>query len=220
MDFTNNNARQNHAIGFYTGFGYNATLASRAQITTVITPGMCFCYDNELYNDYLSSDTRPTGTDYGKLALGPDSTTVNPAYAYSRLITRPATNLLSKFFGVAVGTIMPKAYGSQAVGAGPHEIECAVDGEAVPILLNGDFSSETRVMLTDGQFYGVPWAQTAASTSGGSSPSATNVNSSVDAAILANINSVGRIIAECLVPGNYSSTTLVMCRVYGNRKAF
>lgn len=96
----------------YHGFNYNATLASRTQITTVITQGMFFCLDIEAHEDInVSGGTPPTGTDYGLMSIAtePNAGSVtgnaNAARMLGRVVTKPYTNSLSAFAGVVVGQI-------------------------------------------------------------------------------------------------------------------
>lgn len=149
---------------WYHGFDYNATPGSRAQITTVLAPGMILAHDPEAYTDDYTyqnsgsgSSNLPSGTDYGQMVLYPPAGTTNNARLI-RNVTRPATALLYVPAGVikSIGQDR-RAWGSQSAGAGPQWVELYQSGEVVDVLCTwsgitpavGDW-----VVPTAGSFYG------------------------------------------------------------------
>lgn len=214
-----NNASQCVKSFWYHGFNYNATLASRAQITTVITEGMFFALDIEAHEDInVSGGTPPTGTDYGLMNIKPEPNggsntgTGNAAFALSRVVTKPYTNSLAAFAGVVAGRTNARKWGSQSFGAGPQYLELATGGEVVMCRLNGTFAKYQDIVLSNDSFFGVPWTQTASSYAGVASTG--QIVTGTDAAILANYNLRRYTVGVCLLAGTYDGTQLVPCRIF------
>lgn len=208
-----NNASQCVKTFWYHGFNYNATLASRAQITTVITEGMFFALDIEAHEDInVSGGTPPTGTDYGLMSIKPEpnggsnTSTGNAAFALSRVVTKPYTNSLSAFAGVVTGRTNARKWGSQSYGAGPQYLELATGGEVVMCRLNGTFSKYTEIMLANDSFFGIPWAAVDVTST---------VNQTTVNAALASVRSQHqKTVGVCLLAGTYDGTQLVPCRIF------
>lgn len=173
MHINNYDSGQSSQAYWYHGFTYNATPGSRAQITTVLAPGMILAHDPEAYTDdytYQNAGTGstvlPSGTDYGQMVLQPPAGGgVNPARLI-RNVTRPETELLYVPAGV-IKTIGPdrRVWGSQSAGAGPQWVELFQAGEVVDVLCT--WSSITPavgdwVVPTAGSFYGNIIAQATA----------------------------------------------------------
>lgn len=141
MHINNSDAAQSTHQYWYHGFDFNATPGSRAQITTVILPGMVMAHDPEAYTDdytYQNAGTGtsnlPSGTDYGQMTLQPPAGNgVNQARLI-RNVTRPETAILYLTAGV-VKNIGPdrRVWGSQSVGAGPQWVELYQLGEVAPV---------------------------------------------------------------------------------------
>jgi len=126
---------------WYHGMTYNATAASRAQITTVITPGMIMAIDPEAYTDDFTyqnsgsgSSALPSGTDYGQMVLEPRAGVANPARLV-RNVTRPETAMLYLVAGV-VKYPHPNMvkWGSQSAGAGPQWLSLMTRNEVCDVL--------------------------------------------------------------------------------------
>jgi hypothetical protein len=208
-----NNASACVKTFWYHGFSYNATLASRAQITTVITEGMFFCLDIEAHEDInVSGGTPPTGTDYGTMNIKPEpnagsgTSTGNAAFALSKIVTKPYTNSLSGFAGVVAGRTNARKWGSQSYGAGPQYLELATHGPVVMCRLNGTFSKYTEIMLANDSFFGVPWAAVDVTST---------VNQTTVNAALASVRSQHqKTVGTCLLAGTYDGSQLVPCRIY------
>lgn len=141
MNGNNSDASATIQSYWYHGFDYNATPGSRAQITTVLTPGMVLAHDPEAYTDDFTfqnsgsgSSNLPSGTDYGQMVLNPPAGTTNNARLI-RNVTRPETAILYLIAGV-VKSIGPdrRVWGSQSAGAGPQWVELFQLGEVAPVL--------------------------------------------------------------------------------------
>lgn len=127
---------------WYHGFTFNATPGSRAQITTVILPGMIMAIDPEAYTDdytYQNAGTGstnlPSGTDYGQMVLNPPAGGgVNQARLV-RNVTRPETALLYLSAGVVKNPHPDRrVFGAQSAAAGPQWLELYTGAEVVPVL--------------------------------------------------------------------------------------
>ena len=142
MHINNYDAAQTTHQYWYHGFTYNATPGSRAQITTVILPGMVVAHDPEAYTDDYTfqnagtgSTNLPSGTDYGQMVLNPPAGGGVNQTRLIRNVTRPETALLYLPAGV-VKTVHPdrRVWGAQSAGAGPQWLELFTNAEVAPVL--------------------------------------------------------------------------------------
>lgn len=142
MHINSSDAAQTTHQYWYHGFDYNATPGSRAQITTVIIPGMVMAHDPEAYTDDYAvqnagtgTSNLPSGTDYGQMVLNPPAGGGVNQTRLVRNVTRPETALLYLTAGV-VKTVGQdrRAWGTQSAGAGPQWVELFQLGEVAPVL--------------------------------------------------------------------------------------
>lgn len=207
---------------YYHGFNYNATLASRIQITTVITEGMFFCIDPEAHNDInRAAGTPPTGTDYGPMGIRPEvnggsvTSLGNESWSVARVATRPATAILPLFAGVVINRRSPRKWGSQSYGAGPQYLDLVTGGEVVLCRLNGTFTLGQEIMLEDGSFFGVP--STAIDVT--STVNQTTVNTALATAQTRRRITVGQCLSLGASAGVFTGAELVPCRIYNQANA-
>lgn len=131
---------------WYTGFSYNATPGSRAEILpstdpNKLKPGSIVCFDPEAYaDDKAYQDTGagtsalPPGTNYGRMVLKYAPGGGEALHRYVTHCTQPATAILNLPAGVVL-SLDPKRrlekYGSVAAGQGPQDVVVACSGDAV-----------------------------------------------------------------------------------------
>lgn len=202
----NNNAVLDTEEFWYHGFDYNATPGSRAQITTVILPGMVMCCDPEAYADDQTyqdagsgSTNLPTGTDFGLMRLYPAKGGGTNEVRRMRNVTRPATATLACFAGIVTDVLNARKWGIQSVGAGPHWLKLAKTGEMVMARINGTVTYGQRLMPSNGSFYLVPYTGT----------------STDAAAVLTSLTNFSYTCATALKSGTFDGSTLVPVKLSG-----